>query len=192
MDVSAGRLLLGSDASTWQDVRQLDLAQLRRRVHVVPQESFLFSDTLAANLRLAAPGASDTELLQALHLAAADDVLERLPRGLDTALGDRGVTLSGGQRQRLNLARALLGQPDILCLDDATSALDAISERRVLGNIRDLRGTTLLVISSRLSTILLADRVLLLDQGAIADAGTHAELLQHNPVYRDLLGIDHG
>ena len=102
------------------------------------------------------------------------------------------MTLSGGQRQRLNLARALLGQPDILCLDDATSALDAISERRVLGNIRDLRGTTLLVISSRLSTILLADRVLLLDQGAIADAGTHAELLQHNPVYRDLLGIDHG
>ncbi|WP_350448259.1 ABC transporter ATP-binding protein [Pseudomonas solani] len=192
VDVSAGRLLLGSDTAGWQDVRQLDLAQLRRRVHVVPQESFLFSDTLAANLRLAAPGASDAELLQALHRAAADDVLERLPRGLDTPLGDRGVTLSGGQRQRLNLARALLGQPDILCLDDATSALDAISERRVLGNIRALRGTTLLVISSRLSTILLADRVLLLDQGAIADAGTHAELLQRNPIYRDLLGIDHG
>jgi ABC-type multidrug transport system fused ATPase/permease subunit len=164
---------------------------------VVPQESFLFSDTLAANLRLTAPHASDQQLLHGLRLAAAEDVLERLPQGLATPLGDRGVTLSGGQRQRLSLARALLGEPDILCLDDATSALDAISERQVLNNIRQLRreqgrATTLLVISSKLSTILLADRVLMLQDGRIAASGTHAELLKTSPDYRDLLGIDHG
>jgi len=196
-DISAGRLLLGSDSAGWHDIRQLDLGQLRRRVHVVPQESFLFSDTLAANLRLCAPQASDEQLRHGLRLAAAEDVLERLPQGLATPLGDRGVTLSGGQRQRLSLARALLGTPDMLCLDDATSALDAISERQVLNNIRQLRrdqgrATTLLLISSKLSTILLADRVLMLQHGKIAASGTHAELLRNNPDYRDLLGIDHG
>ncbi|MCB2256546.1 ABC transporter ATP-binding protein/permease [Pseudomonas chlororaphis] len=196
-EVSGGRLLLGSDSAGWQDIRQLNLDELRRRVHVVPQESFVFSDTLAANLRLSAPGASDRQLLQALRLAAAEDLLERLPHGLETPLGDRGVALSGGQRQRLSLARALLGEPDILCLDDATSALDAISERQVLNNLRQLRrdqgrATTLLVISSKLSTILLADRVLLLQDGRIAASGTHTELLNNHPDYRDLLGIDHG
>jgi ABC-type multidrug transport system fused ATPase/permease subunit len=196
-DVNAGQVLLGSDSAGWQDIRQLDLDELRRRVHVVPQESFLFSDTLAANLRLTAADATDEQLRRGLRLAAAEDVLARLPQGLATPLGDRGVTLSGGQRQRLSLARALLGEPDILCLDDATSALDAISERQVLNNIRQLRreqgrATTLLVISSKLSTILLADRVLMLQGGRITAAGTHAELLQTHPEYRDLLGIDHG
>jgi ABC-type multidrug transport system fused ATPase/permease subunit len=191
-DVSAGRVLLGHDDAGWQDIRELDLGALRQRVHVVPQESFLFAGSLAANLRLTAPDATDEQLLEALHLAAADDILLRLPHGLATPLGDRGVTLSGGQRQRLCLARALLGKPDILCLDDATSALDAISERRVLNNLRELRGTTVLVISSKLSTILLADRVLMLAHGKIAAAGPHAELQHTNPHYRDLLGIDHG
>jgi ABC-type multidrug transport system fused ATPase/permease subunit len=102
------------------------------------------------------------------------------------------VTLSGGQRQRLCLARALLGAPDILCLDDATSALDAISERQVLHNLRQLRGTTVLVISSKLSTILLADRVLMLDAGKITAQGRHTDLQSINAHYRDLLGIDHG
>lgn len=196
-DVTSGRLLLGSDSAGWQDIHQLNLDELRRRVHVVPQESFVFSDTLAANLRLSAPGASDQQLLHALRLAAAEEVLERLPQGLGTPLGDRGVTLSGGQRQRLSLARALLGEPDIICLDDATSALDAISERQVLNNMRQLlrdqgRVSTLLMISSKLSTILLADRVLMLQDGKIAASGTHAELLKNHPDYRDLLGIDHG
>ncbi|GAB7531914.1 ABC transporter ATP-binding protein [Pseudomonas sp. 3A(2025)] len=197
VDVNEGRVLVGSNEAGWQDVRDLQLDPLRQRVHVVPQESFLFSDTLAANLRLGAPTARDDELLEALRMASAEDVLERLPQGLQTPLGDKGVTLSGGQRQRLNLARALLARPDILCLDDATSALDAISERRVLDNIRQLphshgRVTTLLVISSKLSTILLADRVLMLEGGRIADSGRHDELLQRNPHYRDLLGIEHG
>ncbi|EJF73659.1 ABC transporter ATP-binding protein [Pseudomonas sp. Ag1] len=191
-DVSTGRVLLGHDGAGWQDIRELDLGALRQRVHVVPQESFLFAGSLAANLRLNAPDATDEQLLEALRLAAADDILLRLPHGLATPLGDRGVTLSGGQRQRLCLARALLGQPDILCLDDATSALDAISERHVLNNLRELRGTTVLVISSKLSTILLADRVLMLADGKIAATGTHAELQHTHPHYRDLLGIDHG
>lgn len=195
-DVQGGAVLVGSDAVGWQDVRALDLADLRRRVQVLPQESFLFSDSLAANLRLAAADASAAELREGLRLAAADDVLERLPHGLDTPLGDRGVTLSGGQRQRLCLARALLGAPDILCLDDATSALDALGERQVLHNIRRLRGDTgqgptLLLITSRLSTLLLADRVLMLENGRISASGSHAELSANNAHYRDLLGIDH-
>ncbi|MCS4245819.1 ABC transporter ATP-binding protein [Pseudomonas sp. BIGb0164] len=191
-DVTAGRVLLGSDRHGWQDIRALQLGPLRQRVHVVPQESFLFAGTLAANLRLTAPDASDEQLRDALHLAAAEDVLQRLPHGLETPLGDRGVTLSGGQRQRLCLARALLGKPDILCLDDATSALDAISERQVLHNLRQLQGTTVLVISSKLSTILLADRVLMLDAGRIVAQGTHTHLQSTDAAYRDLLGIDHG
>ncbi|MGY2414801.1 ABC transporter ATP-binding protein [Pseudomonas pergaminensis] len=191
-DVTAGRLLLGSDANGWQDIRDLQLGALRQRVHVVPQESFLFAGTLAANLRLTAPAATDEQLRAALHLAAAEDVLQRLPQGLETPLGDRGVTLSGGQRQRLCLARALLGTPDILCLDDATSALDAISERQVLNNLRQLHGTTVLVISSKLSTILLADRVLVLDDGRINAHGRHTDLQSTHAHYRDLLGIDHG
>ncbi|GHS80738.1 ABC transporter ATP-binding protein [Pseudomonas sp. PAGU 2196] len=195
-DVQGGAVLVGSDAVGWQDVRALDLADLRRRVQVLPQESFLFSDSLAANLRLAAANASAAELREGLRLAAAEDVLERLPHGLDTPLGDRGVTLSGGQRQRLCLARALLGAPDILCLDDATSALDALGERQVLHNIRRLRGDTgqgptLLLITSRLSTLLLADRVLMLENGRISASGTHAELSANNAHYCDLLGIDH-
>ncbi|NWE21377.1 ABC transporter ATP-binding protein [Pseudomonas sp. P7548] len=191
-DVTAGRVLLGSDRHGWQDIRALQLGPLRQRVHVVPQESFLFAGTLAANLRLTAPDASDEQLRDALHLAAAEDVLQRLPHGLETPLGDRGVTLSGGQRQRLCLARALLGKPDILCLDDATSALDAISERQVLHNLRQLQGTTVLVISSKLSTILLADRVLMLDAGRIVAQGTHTHLQSTDAAYRDLLGIEHG
>ena len=196
-DAEQDAVLVGSSRDGWQDVRTLKLDELRQRVHVVPQESFLFSDTLAANLRLAAPDASDETLRWGLSMAAADDVLERLPQGLNTALGDRGVTLSGGQRQRINLARALLAKPDILCLDDATSALDSVTERRVIENIRSLlqdqgRGTTLLIISSKLSTLLLADRVLLLADGHIADSGSHAELVQRNAFYRDLLGVEHG
>ncbi len=194
VDADDGAVLIGSDNEGWHDVRDLDIGRLRERVHVVPQESFLFSDTLAANLRLGSPDASEEELREALRLAAAEEILDGRPEGFETRLGDRGVTLSGGQRQRLCLARALLSRAAILGLDDATSALDATTERTVLENIRDLshsagKPVTVFVVSSRLSTILLADRVLLLSDGRIAAQGTHEELAVTNPAYRDLMGI---
>jgi ATP-binding cassette subfamily B protein len=194
VDADGGSVAIGSDALGWHDVRDLDLAHLRRRVHVLPQESFLFSDTLAANLRLAAPDATEERLRQALDLAAAGELLDRLSDGLQTRMGDRGVTLSGGQRQRICLARALLSDADILVLDDATSALDAATERRAIDNIRGLRGgrgrpLTMLIVSSRLSTTLVADRVLVLAAGRIVAGGTHAELAAGNASYRALMGI---
>jgi len=199
LEAETGSVAIGSASAGWQDVRQLDLLDLRRRVHVVTQESFLFSDTLAANLRLADPDASDEDLQEALRLAAADEILDRLNNGIETQLGDRGVNLSGGQRQRLCLARALLAKSSILGLDDATSALDAATERRILDNIRDYRhspggrAVTVLIVSSKLSTILLADRVLLLADGHIAAQGTHQQLGASSSAYRELMGItQHG
>jgi len=194
VEADKGVLEIGSDALGWRNIRDLDLSQLRRRVHVLPQESFLFSDNLAANLRLAAPEASEADLVRALDRAAAGEVLERLSDGFDTRLGDRGVTLSGGQRQRICLARALLADADILVLDDATSALDAATERRAIDTIRGLRRegdkpVTMLIVSSRLSTTLTADRVLLLSSGRIVAQGTHEELAAANPTYRALMGI---
>lgn len=197
LDAEQGSVEIGSAWAGWRNVKTLDLKQLRKLVHVVPQESFLFSDTLAANLRLAKPDAADKELLQALHLASAEEVLEKLSDGLYTRIGDRGITLSGGQRQRISLARAFLSEPSILVLDDSTSALDAITERKVLDNIRHLRQTTgknitVLIIASKLSTILLADRVAMLSEGKMIAEGTHDALIQAHYAYRDLVGVQHG
>src|SRR6202789_1799169 len=195
LEADSGTVAIGSDILGWRDVREFDLGQLRRRVHVVTQESFLFSETLAANPRVAAPHAGDAELLAALDLASAGDVIERLPQGLGTPLGDRGITLSGGQRQRLCLARALLAKASILGLDDATSALDAATERIVLNNIRNFKNkaggrvVTVLMVSGKLSTVLMADRVLLLADGHIAAQGTHRELSSTCTAYRELMGI---
>lgn len=193
-DADGGAVTVGSEALGWHDVRSLSLDDLRRRIHVVPQDIFLFSDTLAANLRAAAPHADDAELIEALRLAGAGELLGMLPDGLETRIGDRGITLSGGQRQRLCLARALIGAPDVLVLDDATSALDAVTEREVLRNIRHLRSphggrVTALLITSKLSSVLQADRVVVLAGGRIIAEGAHDALLGE-PLYRDLLGID--
>jgi ATP-binding cassette subfamily B protein len=194
-DADAGQVLVGSERLGWRDVRKLDLAALRKQVHVVPQETFLFSDTLRANLQVSHPDASEERMLQVLRLAHAEEILKRMSAGWETRLGDRGVTLSGGQRQRMALARAFLAEPSVLVLDDATSALDALTEREILHNLRGLnqsgdRLTTVLLVASKLSTVLLADRVLLLTDGRIADRGSHAELAARNPAYRDLLGVD--
>lgn len=197
LEADHGEVQIGSAWAGWLNVDTLQLDALRTRVNVVPQESFLFSDTLAANLRLAKPDATEQELLQALELASATEVLEKLENGLQTRIGDRGITLSGGQRQRISLARAFLAQPDILILDDGTSALDAMTERRVLDSIRKLRthsghAMTVVMIASKLSTILLADRVAMLDQGRISAAGTHEHLVLTSADYRDLVGVQHG
>ena len=197
VDPDAGKVLVGSDAEGWKDVRDLELFTLRRRIHVVPQEVFLFSDTVAANLKLGAEHATEEDLRRALDLAQAGEIVDGLPEGLATVIGDKGVTLSGGQRQRLTLARAFVGRPDVLVLDDATSALDAITERKILDGLRDLstqqrRPITLLLVTSKVSTALLADRSIVLQGGRIAASGTHAELARNVAAYRELLGIDHG
>lgn len=172
------------------DVRTLRLAELRSRIQVVQQDSFLFSDSIAGNLLMAAPQASEAEMWSALERAAAKDFVAALPQGLAAEVGERGVTLSGGQRQRLCLARALMAKPWVLCGDDATSALDALTERTILAGLRrDLRGTAVLLIASKRSTVQLADRVVLLANGRIAADGTHAELIGDNPAYRELLGL---
>jgi ATP-binding cassette, subfamily B, bacterial len=189
-DPDSGTVEFGDATHGWHAARSLRLAALRQRVQVVYQDSFLFSDTVAANLRLGRPGADDAAVQEALRLASAEDIIAGLPNGLATTIGERGATLSGGQRQRLCLARALIARPAVLCCDDATSALDAVTERRILDNLRHLPGgTTTLLIASKLSTILLADRVVLLERGRIAASGTHAELVRDNAAYRELLGL---
>ena len=189
-DPDAGSVAIGDARRGWSDVRSLRLAALRRQVQVVYQDSFLFSDTVLANLRLGRPDASDAEVQEALQLANAEDIIAGLADGLATVIGERGATLSGGQRQRLCLARALIARPAVLCGDDATSALDAVTERRILDNLRQLRaGTTTLLIASKLSTILLADRVVLLERGRIVASGRHQELVQSSAAYRELLGL---
>ncbi|OAM51876.1 ABC transporter ATP-binding protein [Methylovorus sp. MM2] len=197
LEVNYGEVLIGSAWAGWKNVKHLELDALRKKVHVVPQESFLFSDTLEANLRLAKPNATEAELKRAIALASATEVLDNLAHGLQTKIGDRGITLSGGQRQRISLARAFLAEPEILILDDSTSALDAITESRVLENIRTLRngsgqGITVILIASKLSTILLADRVAMLHNGKIHAQGTHENLVSNNAEYRDLVGVEHG
>lgn len=197
VDADQGKVAIGATETGWQDVQTLNSEELRNRVHIVPQESFLFSDTLAANLRLSKPDATDQELLDALDIANARDVINRLEHGLETRIGDRGLTLSGGQRQRICLARALLGDASILGLDDATSALDASTEKTILDNIRNFKNShgrtvTVVIVSSKLSTVLLADRVIVLTHGQIIAQGTHTELSKNNPAYRELMGIQDG
>jgi ATP-binding cassette subfamily B protein len=163
------------------DLRRLDAAHLRAATGIVFQESFLFATTVRENIALDLD-VSDQEIRRAAHLAQAADFIERLPRGYDSVLGERGVTLSGGQRQRLALARALVRRPRLLILDDATSAVDPTVEAAILDGLRRELATTLIVVAYRVSTIALADRVLFLDEGRIQAEGTHRELLAH-PAY---------
>ncbi len=190
-DPESGRVLVRGGAGEWLDLRCFDPQAWRRRCQMAFQEAFLFSDTMAANLRLVRPEAGEDELREALRLAAADEVAAGLTEGLEGRIGERGVTLSGGQRQRVCLARALLARPAVLVLDDATSALDAVTEARVLANLRQhLTGTAVLMVCAKPATCAAADRVLMLRAGRIAAAGTHATLSAGDPLYRDLLGLD--
>jgi len=172
------------------DVRRLSLATLRAAVAVVFEDSFLFDDTVAANLRVGRPSASEAELAWAARLAQADEFIEDLPLGYDTPVGERGLSLSGGQRQRLALARALLADPRVLVLDDATSSVDAPRELQVVRALAEARsGKTTLIISHRPATIAVADRVVLMDGGRVVAEGTHESLLESSSRYREVLGL---
>lgn len=170
------------------DVRELALAELRRSVAIVFEETFLFSDTVAANIAFARPDAPAEDIERAARLAGAHEFVAELEHGYDTLVGERGFTLSGGQRQRLAIARAILADPRVLILDDATSAVDPTKEHEIRdAMVEVMRGRTTLVIAHRPATIALADRVVLLADGRVAATGTHAELLAGSAEYRQVL-----
>jgi ATP-binding cassette subfamily B protein len=182
-DVDAGRVLLDG-----VDVRQLRLRELRAAVGIVFEDTFLFSDTVAANIAFARPDAPPDEIERAARLAGAHDFIVQLPHGYTTPIGERGFSLSGGQRQRIAIARAILANPRILILDDATSSVDPEKEQEIRDAMSEvMRGRTTLVIAHRPATIALADRVLLVDRGRIAAQGKHVELLESHPRYRQVL-----
>jgi ATP-binding cassette subfamily C protein CydCD len=172
-----------------EDLRQYRLDDLRRRIALVAQDTYLFNDTLRANIRLARPAASDADVAAAVARAALREFVESLPDGLDTVVGERGAQLSGGQRQRVAIARAFLKDAPVLILDEATSHLDAVSEHAVRHALDRLsQGRTTVVIAHRLSTVRDADQILVFDEGHLVAAGTHAGLLASSALYRRLAG----
>jgi ATP-binding cassette subfamily B protein len=181
-DVDEGRVLVDG-----VDVRTVDPSSLRREVAVVSDDAFLFSATLRDNITYARPDAMEEQVLHAVRRAGLAELLDDLPDGLDTLVGERGLTLSGGQRQRVAIARALIAEPRILILDDATSSVDASTENRIKAALREvMEGRTTFVIAHRLSTISLADEVVVLEGGRVAARGTHAELLDDSALYREI------
>ncbi|MFL5922656.1 MAG: ABC transporter ATP-binding protein [Gaiellaceae bacterium] len=185
-DATGGRVLLDG-----VDVRDVTLKSLRHAVGLISQDPFLFSASVRENITFGAPGLGDEEVERIARLAQAHEFVAELPDGYDTVIGERGITLSGGQRQRLAIARALAVDPRILILDDATASVDATTEAKIRVGLREaMRNRTTLIIAHRLSTIALADEIVVLDDGRVAARGTHDELLETSPVYRDI--YEHG
>src|SRR6185312_1940658 len=173
-DVTGGRLLIDGI-----DVRRLHLNDLRRNIGLVFQESFLFSNTVAANIAFGHPGASPAAIERAARIAAAHDFILQLPKGYDTVLGESGNTLSGGQRQRLAIARAVLLEPAILLLDDPTAAIDSETEHEIFEALdRAIAGRTTFIVAHRLSTLRRADLIIVMENGRITQRGTHEELMR--------------
>jgi ATP-binding cassette, subfamily B, bacterial len=185
-DVTTGRVTVDG-----VDVREVKLSSLRREIGVISQDPFLFSATVRENIAFGRGELSDEEIERHAEAAQAHEFIEKLPEGYDTVIGERGITLSGGQRQRIAIARALAVDPRILILDDATASVDATTEARIRAGLREaMRGRTTLIIAHRLSTIALADEIVVLDHGRVAARGTHLELIESSPVYREV--YEHG
>ncbi|MGA1362433.1 MAG: ABC transporter ATP-binding protein, partial [Ilumatobacteraceae bacterium] len=182
-DPQAGAVMLDG-----VDLRELNLRELRRAVGVVFEDTLLFNDTVSANIAFARPDVGAEVIERAARLAGAHDFVLQLPEGYDTTLGERGYSLSGGQRQRIAIARAIVADPRVLVLDDATSAVDPTKEHEIRDALATvMRGRTTIVIAHRPATIELADRAVLLDGGRIAASGSHRELLDTNARYREVL-----
>ncbi|GAA4265707.1 ABC transporter ATP-binding protein [Frondihabitans peucedani] len=186
-DPAGGRVLVDG-----HDLRDVTLRSLRGGIGMVFEDSFLFSDTVGANIAYGRPEATRAEIEHAAAVASATGFIEALPLGYDTVVGERGLSLSGGQRQRIALARAILSDPQILILDDATSAIDASTEQSIHEALRgELEGRTVLLIAHRESTLHLADRIVVLEHGRVVDEGTHDDLVESSPTYRALItGLD--
>jgi ATP-binding cassette subfamily B multidrug efflux pump len=179
---SDGQILLDG-----HDTRALTLASLRAAIGYVPQDTFLFSDTIRENVRFGARGASEAEVVEAARVAGILEEIEAFPKGLDTLVGERGVTLSGGQKQRVAIARALLTAPAVVILDDALSSVDTATEERIQKELgAALKGRTSIIVSHRISSIKQADQIVVLDEGRVIERGTHAELLALGGLYASI------
>jgi ATP-binding cassette subfamily B protein len=178
-DVQAGRITIDG-----QDIRDVTQASLRAAIGMVPQDTVLFNDTIRYNIKYGRWDASDAEVEDAARQAQIDDFIRMAPRGYETEVGERGLKLSGGEKQRVAIARTILKGPPILLLDEATPALDSYTEREIQDALdRAARGRTTLVIAHRLSTVVAADEILVLDEGQIVERGTHAQLLSAGGLY---------
>jgi ATP-binding cassette subfamily B protein len=181
-DVSAGKVLIDG-----HNIRDVQLESLRRQIGIVLQETNLFTGTIRDNIAFGRPEASDDEIIAAAKAAAAHDFITNFPQGYDTPVGERGATLSGGQKQRVAIARALLLDPRILILDDSTSSVDVATEVHIQRALdRLMQGRTSFVIAQRISTVLNADQILVLDKGQIVARGNHADLLESSPLYAEI------
>jgi ATP-binding cassette subfamily B protein len=181
-DVTEGRILYDNLA-----IKDWNVNHLRGQIGYVPQDVFLFSDSIANNIRFGTNNMSDEQLLQAAKDADLYNNIIDFPNGFDTVLGERGVTLSGGQKQRLSIARAIAREPKILILDDCLSAVDTKTENQILNNLQSImKGRTSVIISHRVSSAKLADKIIMLDNGYIIEQGTHDELFEKNGAYREL------